>query len=1284
MNPSHQPTLPQRETDPTVPWASGRLGRYERVRELARGGMGVVLQGYDRDADREVAIKVVAFGLADVASVRERFVAEARMTARLEHPGIVPVYEVGQLDRGELFFAMKLVRGSPLTARLAAHSLAKGTEQRRSLLELLEVLRKVCDACAYAHDQGAVHRDLKPDNVLLGSFGEVYVCDWGLVHTARDAAAGARAPSTVDPVPRAADPSLTLDGDILGTPGYMSPEQARGDAKAIGAATDVYALGAILYHLLTGVAPHAGDTISGMIEHAARGELVPPSVRAPGRAIPHELEAACLRAMAKDPVRRYADAAGLRADLEAFLAGRELVAVHYSAPERMVRWARRHPLLLAVVCGSALGWGALAHQRRSDRDVAVARLVDEARDLVERAAGPAATKDPAARQRALEDLVAAASALDHARRLDPESPELAHQRRAAGAALGALALDTGELGLARQAYRQLAHHGATSEEVERLELEVARASDRFLDRANEILADVRAGLDRPGRRPDDPRLDDYVFELAAARDPRVGRALGDALSDALAERASRETGVLAARALARLGLQGVEGAVAALDGALAAAPRPTPRGTDADPETLLVEVGLALCATRDSGAFAPLARLLDLLGPNSRAWRQVAPFVRRIPPPNDASVLRLEATQGRVLLYLAQGADERAMAQLDHYLAAPLTNVQRASLLVNRALVWSARGEAMRARDDLDGAVALLDAEPAAPVATNALATALGNRAAVAIGLGEVERALADLERALALVPSVEHYANLASARLRQGRNDEALAALDRAAALDPARPEVHDARARVLLDLGQLGPARAAVDRAIELAPRASGPLVVRALIRATGGAMDEAMVDLDRAVSLALGDQELATALAGRARLHLNAARLEAAAADLARARARSPRDAGVREMSAALDLKLGRLEAGRAEIASLIAEGGSGPTLLLLAAMLAEHEGAFERVRAIADRALAASPRMAEALDLRVRASYALGDVGQAERDLDRAIALAPLSARLQERARLRHRAGRFADARADVDQALAVSRDAPERARIHQYRIQLDLLLADTQAAVADLARARDLAPDDPALPLYEAHLALAGGDVASAVARLDGMRAGDLAPALRLMRAQAYAAAGRLEAAMTELDAIAETPDPAVRSVVRAQLAKVAIQARDLPRAARALDTHLGAYPADVDARVDRAQVRAAAADLDGALADLDHVLGRDGAHPQALAVRAALFRQRGDLARALADHEASLVRGGGLWNVQASYGYTLPQAGRTAEAREVLTRAHALAPAVSRPTIEALIAGLPK
>jgi serine/threonine protein kinase/tetratricopeptide (TPR) repeat protein len=354
---------------------------YLAVREVARGGMGRIVAAEDQRLGRTVALKEL---LDPAAEQLGRFQREALITARLQHPGIVPVYEAGRWPSGEPFFAMKLVSGRPLDRVIAQ---AKTLEAR---LALLPRIAAATDAMAYAHSQRVIHRDLKPANILIGEYGETVVIDWGLAKNLDEldgpdslprarAAANPKAPET-----SSLGSTLTIAGSVMGTPAYMAPEQARGEP--VDQRADVFALGAMLYHLLAGVPPYNARTATDVIAAAATGKVVPLPLREPGA--PPDLVAIVERAMAQLPIDRYADAGELATELRRFLTGQLVSAHRYTAGQRIQRFVRRHRAAVTIAALAAIGFAA-------GGTFAVRRIVHE-RDVADHERALADTRRQAA------------------------------------------------------------------------------------------------------------------------------------------------------------------------------------------------------------------------------------------------------------------------------------------------------------------------------------------------------------------------------------------------------------------------------------------------------------------------------------------------------------------------------------------------------------------------------------------------------------------------------------------------------------------------------------------------------------------------------------------------------------------------------------------------------------------------------------------------------------------------------------------------------------------------
>lgn len=409
---------PREDGSPRTASASGSVrrtehsaaaeARYAIERLHAQGGLGEVYVARDRELDREVAVKRIRTTLADDESSRSRFVREARLTGTLEHPGIVPVYGLLSEPDGRPMYAMRFIRGESLRdaatefQRRRAEGSASFERGNRDWRRLLGNFIAVCRAVAYAHSRGVVHRDLKPDNVLCGEFGETMLVDWGLakrlgaptgesgpsragpgVAEANIADSNGRDPSTTgggagleETWAAGANPDeerlATSAGAVAGTPHYMSPEQAAGNSASAGPASDIYALGATLYFLLVGRPPHQGANVRALCESARTGDFPTPRQMLPD--VPAPLDAICRRALALRPEQRHASAQDLAEELESWLADEPVSSYREPRRQRLVRWLRKHPRIttgagVACVLGAAVLTASLAVYDRVNRQL---------------------------------------------------------------------------------------------------------------------------------------------------------------------------------------------------------------------------------------------------------------------------------------------------------------------------------------------------------------------------------------------------------------------------------------------------------------------------------------------------------------------------------------------------------------------------------------------------------------------------------------------------------------------------------------------------------------------------------------------------------------------------------------------------------------------------------------------------------------------------------------------------------------------------------------------------
>lgn len=319
------------------------IDKYDVIDELGRGGMGVVYRAVDVKLKREVALKVILAGEHSSASMRTRFQREAETIARLQHPGIVQIYEVGQAD-SQPYLALELVPGAALCDLTL--------RQAQPIRWAAKMVVQLAQAVHFAHQQSIIHRDLKPGNILVVLDDEVADISSGVTNQSDDPVPTAKITDFGLAKQLDSDDQMTKTGHTLGTPAYMSPEQAAGNISDIGPAADIYALGAILYELLTGKVPIEGpDTVSTLI---AVIETDPDSPREHRDEIPRDLETICMKCLMKDPEDRYETAAELAHDLELFLAGEPILARPPGMVQRLYSWARHHPQLAVCYLGCSI------------------------------------------------------------------------------------------------------------------------------------------------------------------------------------------------------------------------------------------------------------------------------------------------------------------------------------------------------------------------------------------------------------------------------------------------------------------------------------------------------------------------------------------------------------------------------------------------------------------------------------------------------------------------------------------------------------------------------------------------------------------------------------------------------------------------------------------------------------------------------------------------------------------------------------------------------------------
>jgi serine/threonine protein kinase len=314
--------------------------RYLIGETLGEGGMAVVQKATDAQLQRVVAVKRLRPEYAAQGDIRQRFFAEAEILAGLDHPGTTPVFEAGLLPDGDCFYAMKKVRGKTL-GDLMSERIPDDLLDRSNRAQFVGIFSRACQAVAAAHDQGVIHRDLKPENIMVDDFGVVYVMEWGLAKQLVEDDDGSQS-----------DSQRTRLGAVMGTPAYMSPEQASGHAAESDRQTDVFSLGVMLYEILTGVNPFRGETAVESMKGVMYHEPDPPRKRNPR--VDRTISAITMKALAKDPFKRYRSARELASDIRRYREFLPVSAIETTKTEKLANWSRRRPRLAAIAATLAV------------------------------------------------------------------------------------------------------------------------------------------------------------------------------------------------------------------------------------------------------------------------------------------------------------------------------------------------------------------------------------------------------------------------------------------------------------------------------------------------------------------------------------------------------------------------------------------------------------------------------------------------------------------------------------------------------------------------------------------------------------------------------------------------------------------------------------------------------------------------------------------------------------------------------------------------------------------
>jgi tetratricopeptide (TPR) repeat protein/tRNA A-37 threonylcarbamoyl transferase component Bud32 len=740
----------------------GVLG-YEILGELGRGGMGVVYKAQQTKLRRLVALKMILAGGHASQRTLARFQAEARAVARLQHPNIVQIYEVGD-TAGLPYFSLEFVDGGTLAEKLYREEMATATAA-----QLIEALAR---AMHFAHEHGIVHRDLKPGNILLTRDGVPKITDFGLAKEL-DGTSGA-----------------TETGIVMGTPGYMAPEQASGKSKSAGPAADIYALGAILYECLTGRPPFVGETPLDVIFLVTTEEPVPPS-RLRDR-VPRDLETICLKCLEKPPQRRYASAEALAEDLRRFREHETIEARPLHRGQRLVRWVRRHPVqatvLAAVVLLAAVVAGSLGYQRRVEK-ARREQARNDVRDLLLR--GQEAIHNRAW-DSAREVLQPAIDRTSNEPGLEDLGDEAAERLRQAEGRLAAIDRHRRFQRLHDDA---LFHATLSSGAAGASNLEASRrAAHRALQ-----LADEQASRDPPGEFLTETQREEFLqgrYELLLV------------LADAAAQegRGHLREAIALLRQAADLGIA---------------------------TQSYHLRMARFLAQLGDT-AEAELQRRQAAAAPPKTAFDHYLVGVERYHEGPEAALpsfleaLRLKPGDFWARYFLALCHVRLRKLELARDNLTPCLARQRKVVWVYllRGFTQGQLGDSVAAEEDFAQALAILEQEPN-PEAAYAL---YNNRAVLRIGTKKYTEAIADLKKAIELCPEqYQAHATLAQAYLQQGNPDAAAAAYGQAIASAqrlmeaghleaPTLAVLYRNRARLSIRRGDLRAAEGDLRRSVDL----------------------------------------------------------------------------------------------------------------------------------------------------------------------------------------------------------------------------------------------------------------------------------------------------------------------------------------------------------------------------------------------------------------------------------------------------------------------------------
>jgi len=1247
-------------------WRTG-FGHYSEMEEVNHGGGGVIFRATDRKANRVVAIKVLAERHHGSRRLLNKFLAEAQITAQLQHPNIVPVHEIGLTPGGQPFFSMNHVEGESLAKLLMMLGAAVGRNDN-SLSRLLGIFCKICDALSFAHSKRVIHRDLKPENIVIGQFGEVLVLDWGLARVL-DSADSSRIPVQPDPSCLLGDAATPLDptgdGTIEGTPTYMSPEQAFGEQTQIDYRSDIYSLGAILYELLTLERPFLGASIKEILDQVRVGKFVSPTERTPLRHVPRELAAVTMKAMHFKPAERYQSVAELQDEVQAYLQGRTLTAVSYTPWQRAAKWLARHrmaslvglillvasvmvPLLIEIRQRTALLRSEAVvvtevqrlHRRLSQQqaslavfgDSETARLVQPNQELVSQRVD--AWYAAHAKIAGTLDLLAALER----RTRTPRARELLRltwvrqQRQQLCRKIWRQATRLGHYSLARSWVGRAADVGFDTEAQEAALAEIDQArqarDERTLTRARQVLDEVARLESRPG----DVRewFDSSVYRLVRLRCPALVRLL---LQPRHLDSKIEWVRLVVIQTLGRIGDLHTRGAdkrdtVEALCARL--------EQIDLRSQlNVAIALGQSLGHLADARAYTVLRRrrIEALWGGSAVFTQRTAVAMARIPPPaGTQSLLSSKAWYERGATHQDRAEHRKAIACFSQAIQANPTLLQ--AYLVRGVSHYKLNQLAEAVRDFTQVIRASPDTQPA-----------YVNRGEAYRRLGKLAEALLDLNQAIHLnSKSVSGWSNRGSVWLDRKQYKLALADFEQALRLDPAHPVSLSGRGVARFALRDYQKGMADLARAIKLRPE--DPRFPLTLAQMNDQRRDyaRAMTHVNQALRL---DPKLAKGYQTRGIIRSKQGDWQQARADLLQAKRLRGSLRMIDQNLCQVYQRLGQWDLARSACRLAIKAHPEAADPYYSAARIQIHDGQYKAALASVQLALDRDARHPGAYEAMADCYRFLGQPKKALEAQSMLITLQPrVSGAYAKRGSMLAELAQFPAALRDMDAAISLD---PTAGRSWTNRAYIKQRLGDLAGALVDINRALKLNGTNPIDLDHRGNIQQSMRQPRAAIASYDqAIRANPRFALAYNHRANARFIIGDRKGAWSDY------------------------------RMAIKLEPNVAVH------RINRGAARTQARQLKGALEDYDVAIRLAPRYTTAYYNRALLRSRMGDLKGMLADYRMIRKLLPRDWRYSLTLGRLFAKHGKRALAIEIIETAHGLAPPGEKARIRQILTQLRK